>query len=146
MIFIGNNIKVKTGIEQGCIYNFSPKDGVSNHYYMVLNKNPKTDDEIYLAPFTSKKEKILKFIEYAKLDRKTFVDIPDKECTFLPRPKEGGIDCSRPIEVTLTKLIQLIDESSGSCNYPKAGQTLIQRVIDGVKLSPMVKPVIKTSL
>lgn len=146
MIFISNDIKVKTGIEQGCIYNFSPKDGVLNHYYMVLNKNPKTDSEVYLVPFTTKKEKIIKFIEYRKLDRKTFVDIPNKECSFLPRSQDGGIDCNRPIEVTLTKLIELIDNSSGSCNYPKVGKSLLQLVIEGVTASPMVKPVIKLSL
>jgi len=113
---------------------------------MVLNKNPKTDSGVYLVPFTTKKEKIIKFIEYAKLDRKTFVDIPDKECSFLSRPQDGGIDCNRPIEITLTKLIELIDNSSGSCNYPKARETLLKLVIEGVNASPMVKPVIKTCL
>jgi len=146
MIFITNDVKVRAGIEQGCIYNFSPKDGILNHYYIILNKNPKTDKELYLIPFTTKKEKILKFIEYRKLDRKTFVDIPDKECLFLSRPKDCGLDCNRPIEVTLDKLIELIDNSNGSCNYQKAGINLIKQMIYGVGVSPMVKPVIKMLL
>lgn len=146
MIYVPNEVKVKIGIEQGCIYNFSPVNNVSNHYYLVLNKNPKQDSEIYLAPFTTKKEKVLKFIEFRKLDKATFVLLNEKECVFLPYKKEAGIDCNRLLHTEINTLIQLIDNSKGSCNYPKAEKTLLERVLIGVKASSMVSPNIKSFL
>jgi hypothetical protein len=140
MVDISNRIKVLAGIEQGCIYNFSPNDGVINHYYVVLNKTPKHDEEINLAVFTTKKDNVLRFIELKKLDKNTYVDIEKKEINFLPVRDNMGIDCNRLVYVNKEKLIELIDNSGGSCNYPVLKKSVLEKVIKGVKLSRMVKP------
>ena len=142
MIVISNEVKIRAGIEQGCVYNFSPLVGVYNHYYVVLNKNPKSDDEIYLAPFTTKKEKVLKMIELARLDLKTCVEVTKSDCSFLLH-KSTVIDCNRVISTTVEDLIGLIEKSEGSCNYPKLSEGLLERVLNGVRVSRMVKPVVK---
>lgn len=97
MVPISNEIKVKIGITQGQVYNFSPKQGVLNHYYVVLNKDPKSSEEIYLAPFTSQKDNVLKFIKMNGFDEKTYVEINSGECNFLPKKSQSGIDCNRLI-------------------------------------------------
>lgn len=145
-ILISNQIKVSIGIKQGCLYNFSPKSGVSNHYYIVLNRNPKDNQEIHLAPFTTKKESVLKLIELKKLDRKTFVEIKKGDCNSLPQRDEMGIDCNRLIHVDIETLIELIDKSNGSCNYPDLRQDILEKVIEGVKLSRLVKPSAKLDI
>lgn len=146
MVDIPNRIKVILGIRQGQVYNFSPKSGVSNHYYVVLNKSPKDDKEIYLAPFTTKKEKVLKFIEVARLDKKTCVEITRGDCKFLPQEDSTIIDCNRLIYTDIAQLVDLINESAGNCNYPQIKPELITRVIEAVKASKMVKNIVKDLL
>jgi hypothetical protein len=146
MVFIPNEIKVRIGIRQGSIYNFSPKYGIPNHYFIVLNKEPKRDDEIYLASFTSKKNDALNHIKHYSLDIKTFIQIGEGECLFLPKPKESCINCNFVRKVDLSKLVELIDASSGCCDYPAISESLIIKIIDGVKLSPMIGKDVKDSL
>ena len=143
---ITTTVKVKIGIEQGSVYNFAPKDVVPNHYFIVLNKNPKRDSEIHLAPFTTKRGKILNFISLQKLSTETFVEIKEDECVFLPRREESCVDCNRLIKISLENLIELIDSSNGSCNYPKVEEALLERVIKGVRASRMVSTAIKATL
>ena len=146
MIHIPNDAKVALGIRQGQVYNFSPKSGVDNHYFVVLNKNPRNDTEIYLAPFTTKKEKVLNFIEINKLGKGTCVEIKKGDCKFLPREDSTVIDCNRLVYTDLARLIELIDESSGNCNYSQIKQELMSKIIGAVKASKMVKNIIKESL
>lgn len=146
MVDIPNRVKVLAAIAQGSIYNFSPKVGVSNHYYVVLNKNPKEDEEINLAVFTTKKENVLKFIEVKKLNKITYVDIIKGECSFLPIRDNMGIDCNRLVYINKERLIELIDDSNGSCNYPILEENILKKVIEGVKASNMVKPTAQKSL
>ncbi len=146
MVEMSNEIKVSLGIEQGRVYNFSPKDGVVNHYYVVLNRNPQKDSEINLAPFTTKKEKVLKFIGIKKLNINTYVAIEKGECPFLPSRDNAGIDCNRLIYTTKERLIELINESNGSCDYPVLEKSLLKKVVDGVKASRMVKPTAQEAL
>jgi hypothetical protein len=146
MIFIPNKEKVHFGIEQGSVYNFSPETAVENHYYVVLNKNPKIDDELFLVNFTSKKEKTLAFIKQRNFDIKTCVETSNSECLFLPKNKEGCINCNFVKKYDIQKMIDLIDSSNGSCNYPKIPQPVLERVINGVKLSKMVEKYIKDAI
>ncbi len=141
-----NEIVVKVGIQQGQVYNFAPKDGVPNHYFVVLNKDPKNGDVIHLAPFTTKKANVLKFIKFLKLDAQTFVELLIGECPFLARPADSGIDCNRLISPTLDELVQLIDLSDGSVKYPTIEASLLVRVIAGVKVSRLVSQAIKDTL
>jgi hypothetical protein len=143
MVQMPNDVRVKIGIKQGQVYNFSPASDVDNHYFVVLNKNPKDDKEIHLVYFTSKKEKVLKFIEIRNLDRRTCVDVGETECGFLPRKENSGINCNNVLSIDIEKLIVLIDESEGSCCYPAIEDSFLKRVIEGVKMSRLVKPIVK---
>jgi len=145
MVLIPTKIKVQLGIEQGTVYNFSPEKGIVNHYFIVLNKNPKKDDEIYLVSFTSNKDDVLRFIEHFDFDRKTYVEIETNECPFLPRESESCINCNKTRRYDLQKLIDLIDGSDGSC-YSKISNKLMVRIIEGVKASKMVPEDIKRVL
>jgi len=142
MVPISNEIKVKIGITQGQVYNFSPKQGVLNHYYVVLNKDPKSSEEIYLAPFTSQKDNVLKFIKMNSFDDKTYVEIKVGECSFLPKKSQSGIDCNRLIYIDIEELISRIDSTDGGCNYPIIDSEIFAKIKEGVALSPLVKPVV----
>ena len=147
MIHFPNDVKIKVCIEQGSVYNFSPQEGVVNHYYVVLNKNPQKDSEIYLAPFTTKRDSVLRLIEIRGLETKTLVLVEEGECSFLRRRDETSIDCNRLMpSVSIDELVELINGSNGNCNYPKVEKTLMSRVIEGVNASRMVSDNVKKLL
>lgn len=146
MVFIPNEAKVKIGIRQGCVYNFSPKDGIPNHYFIVLNKEPKKDDEIYLASFTSNKKDTLNHIKHFGFDIKTFVEVKENEYLSLPKTEKTCVNCNFVRKFDLNKLIELIDISDGSCDYPVLPKSLMDKIIEGVKLSPVVGKDVKDAL
>ena len=146
MIYIPNDAKVRGGIEQGSVYNFAPNKGVANHYHIVLNKNPKKDDEVYLVSFTSSKENTLRYIKNFNFDIKTLVEIENGECSFLSKPQESCINCNFLKKYDIQKLIDLINDSNGSCNYPTIQDKLIKRIIEGVKKSTLISDEIKSFL
>lgn len=134
---------MKVGIEQGCVYNFSPDTAIPNHYFIVLNKTPKDDEEIYLASFTSNKEGVLRFIEHHKLDEKTYIEVEKGDCPFLSSSKESCINCNQLRRYEIQKLIERIDASNGSCNYPKVPETLLKKILEGVGVSRMIAKAVK---
>ncbi len=144
MIVISNETWIRGAIERGCVYNFSPEKNVANHYYVVINKNPKKDKEIYLVSFTSKKENVVRFVENLKLDPKTFVEVEMEECPFLSKPHDSCINCNYRKKYELQELIDLIESSNGSCNCPKVPDSLLDRIIEGVKASRMIEPAVKS--
>ena len=145
MIPIPNSVRVPVCIEQGSVYNFSPDKNVANHYYVVLNNNPKHDDEIYLVSFTSNKENVWRYINYHHLDKLTCVELNENECPFLPRPLDSCINCNLYRSYPLDKMIELIDGSNGSI-YPKVNAEFLARVIHGVRISIMIGEEIKSAL
>ncbi|MEK7107042.1 MAG: hypothetical protein AAB899_02545 [Patescibacteria group bacterium] len=142
---IPNEVKVKVGIEQGCVYNFSPDIAIPNHYFIVLNKAPKDDNEIYLASFTSNKEGVKRFIQHHKLDEKTYIEIKKGDCSFLATSKESCINCNQFRRYDVQKLIERIDASDGSCNYPKIPETLLKKILIGIGASKMIAKDVKIS-
>jgi hypothetical protein len=145
MIFVPNDIKIRAGIEQGSVYNFSPDKSVPNHYFIVLNKNPKKDSEIYLASFTSKKDNVIRFVNNSSCDPRTCVEVITGECPFLPRESESCVNCNQTRKYNIQKLVELVDTTNGSC-YPKISESLMTRIIEGVKLSRLVASDIRTAL
>lgn len=146
MIRIPNSVTVRIGIQRGSIYNFSPEKGVSNHYFVVINKDPKNEDDMFLVSFTSNKGNVLRFISQHNFDTKTCVNVEDGECAFLPTGKKSCVNCNYVRRYSMQKLIELIDESNGGSNYPKAEESLLDKIIIGVKASKMVAEDIKNSL
>lgn len=136
-ISIPNDVHVRVGLECGSVYNFSPEKEVLNHYYIVLNKKPKQNKELFLTRFTSKREVVLEFIKTRKLDIKTFVEVRKGECSALPKEDESYINCNFIHKYDIDTLVKLIDESNGTC-YPKASNELIERIIEGLKSSRMI--------
>jgi len=146
MIFISNNAKIRIGIKQGNIYNFSPKSGVGNHYYIVLNKNPKTDEQVFFVYFTTKKQKVVDFIKIRNFDILTMVEIKKGECSFLSKRGETCVNCNYVFGCKLEELVCLVDNSNGNCGYPPVSASLLERILSGIKLSKMVSKSIKNLL
>lgn len=140
---IPNDVKVALLIGQGSVYRFSPQNDVINHYYVVVNRSPKDDETLYLVYFTTKKDKISDFISTRGLHSSTMVEINHRDCPFLPNKDNGCINCNSLLEINKSELIERINESNGSCGFPKVPGTVLSRIIEGIKNSRLVKPKVK---
>lgn len=141
-------IRIPLCIEQGSVFNFyidfhDSKRQSKNRYFVVLNRNPKTDLNLIMITSTSQIQKKLAFITKAKISDKTIIEIKAREygvftcdCVF---------SCNEIFEVKMDDLIQKIEEN-GSMNYPKLPDNILKRVIAGVNESPRVSQDIKDLL
>lgn len=137
MIPIPPEVIVRVGIEQGVAYNFSDNKDTPKHYFVVLNKNPKRDKEIYLVSFTTQKVNALRHIKHLKLDIRTYVEVTKNDCSFLPRWNESCVNCNYVKKYDIQELVEIIENSNGK-NYSKISDNLLRRIIEGVKASRLV--------
>lgn len=135
-------------IEQGCVYNFhmevdGPGRQSKNRYFVVLNRNPKTDTALILVTSTTQVAKRLEFIKRAGISEKTIVFVSDREYKVFT--KESVFDCNEVIEVDINNLIKKI-ENNGSMNYPKIPDSILAKLIVGINESPRVSEAFKKML
>lgn len=141
-------IRIPLCIEQGCVYNFhmeadGPGRQSKNRYFVVLNRNPKTDTALILVTSTTQVAKRLEFIKRAGISEKTVVFVSDREYKVFT--KESVFDCNEVIEVAMNELIKKI-ENNGSMNYPKMPDSIFAKLIVGVNKSPRVSEAFKKML
>jgi hypothetical protein len=133
-------IRIPLCIQQGSVFNFfinfsDSKRESKNRYFIVLNRNPKTDVVLILITPTSQIDKRRKFIKRAGFNAKTLVEIKSKEyCVF---EKDCAFDCNSFQPIKMSNLISKIEEN-GCMNYPKLPDDILARLIDGVKTSSRV--------
>ena len=66
-----------------------------NRYFVVLNRNPKTDTALILVTSTTQVAKRLEFIKRAGISEKTVVFVSDREYKVFT--KESAFDCNEVI-------------------------------------------------
>lgn len=141
-------IRIPLCIEQGCVYNFhlevdGPRRQSKNRYFVVLNRNPKTDTALILVTSTTQVAKRLEFIKRAGISEKTVVFVSEREYRVFT--KESAFDCNEVIEVNISDLIKRV-ENNGSMNYPKIPDSILAKLIVGVNESPRVSETFKKML
>lgn len=141
-------IRIPLCIEQGSVFNFFIEFGDSksqskNRYFVILNRNPKTDTALIMVTSTTQIQKKRDFIRRAGINGKTIVEIKAKEyCVF---SYDSAFNCNEVFEVRMEDLIRKIEED-GSMNYPKLPENILKLIIDGVNISPNVSPEVKSLL
>src|SRR5512133_1485229 len=99
-----NNIRIKYGIQQGAVYNFSygsSSNGstTKNRYFIVMNVDPKNDTAIILITPTTQVQKKYKFVDDRGISRDTIVEIKTGECAALT--KDCAFNCNEVHAVSL---------------------------------------------
>jgi len=133
-------IRIPICIEQGSVFNFfhdaqGAGRASKNRYFVVMNRNPKTDTVLLLVTPTTQSEKRLAFVRGRGISEKTIVNVLTTE--YQPFSHDCVFDCNGLVEVKMSDLIARI-EADGSDHYPKMPDTILSRLIHGVKESPMV--------
>lgn len=142
---IAPKIRIPLCVEQGSVFNFSVDFGDSkrqskNRYFVVLNRNPKTDTALIMVTSTTQIEKKREFVKRAGISDKTIVEIKAREyCIFT---SDSAFNCNEVFEVNMSDLIRKIEEN-GSMNYSKLPDNILKQIIAGINESPKISQSIK---
>lgn len=147
-IDIPPKIRIPLCIEQGAVFNFhmevdGPKRQSKNRYFVVLNRNPKTDTAVILVTSTTQVAKRREFVQRAGISEQTIVQVSPKEYPVFT--SESAFNCNDVIEVSMENLIRKI-EDDGSMDYPKIPDSILAKLIVGINESPRIAPAIKKLL
>jgi hypothetical protein len=141
-------VRIPLCIEQGSVFNFRLEvDGANrqskNRYFVVLNRNPKTDTALILVTSTTQIEKRRAFVRRAGISEQTIVVVSPKEYAVFSA--ESAFNCNDVIEVSMSELIRKV-EDDGSTNYPKIPDSILAKLIVGINQSPRIAPAVKKLL
>lgn len=141
-------IRIALCIEQGAVFNFrmevdGPKRQSKNRYFVVLNRNPKTDTALVLVTSTTQVARRREFVQRAGISEQTIVSVSPKEYPVFT--SESAFNCNDVIEVSMDNLIRKV-EDNGSMNYPKIPDSILAKLIVGINESPRIAPAIKKLL
>ena len=141
-------IQIALCIEQGAVFNFrmevdGPKRQSKNRYFVVLNRNPKTNTALVLVTSTTQIVKRKEFVQRAGISEQTIVSVSPKEYPVFT--SESAFNCNDVIEVSMDDLIRKV-ENDGSMNYPKIPNSILAKLIVGINESPRISPAIKKLL
>ena len=141
-------IKIPLCIEQGCVFNFildfdDSKRESKNRYFVVLNANPKTDIVLIMLTSTTQIEKKYEFVRKAGISEETIVKVTPQEYSVFTH--ESVFNCNDVFEIEMKDLIRKIEEN-GNIDYQKISESIIKRLINGVKKSPKVAEDLKKLL
>lgn len=141
-------VRIPLCIEQGSVFNFKLEvngEGrqSKNRYFVVLNRNPKTDTILIMITSTSQVAKKKEFVKRVGISEKTIVIVSPSDYSVFKT--ESAFNCNDVHEVKISDLIRKIEEG-GSINYPKISDTILARLIVAINDSPRVSPAIKKLL
>jgi len=142
------HIRIPVCIEQGSVFNFFlHAEGFGreskNRYFVVLNRDPKTDSVLILVTSTTQITKKLDFVRNAGIVEKTIVTVSPQEYPNFTH--DSAFNCNDVHQVCMKDLIRKV-EKSGADGYPKIPYGIIKKLINGVRMSPRVTREIKKLL
>lgn len=88
---IPRELQVKFGIAPGAVYVIEKQGDVHEHYFVVLNLNPKDDENIILVSATTKHSNEEAHITRLQFGQDTLVKIADSESFVIKR--ESTFNC-----------------------------------------------------
>ena len=102
---ISARVRILAGIQAGSVYYFEEENLSSSepHYFVVLNKCPRTEELLILVCASSQVEKRKQIAKKLGFPSETLVSIsPSDYCLFT---KETVIDCNRAFEKTILLIL-----------------------------------------
>lgn len=142
---IALKIRISLCIEQGSVFNFFIDFGDSrrqskNRYFVVLNRNPKTDVSLLMVTSTTQIQRKKEFVRKSGISEKTIVEVRANEHPIFT--SDSAFNCNEIFPVKMDDLIRKIEEN-GSMNYPKLSDVILKRIITGVNESPTIPQSVK---
>lgn len=131
-------VRVVAGIQTGSVFYFE-EDTISStepHYFIVLNRNPKTEEMLILAIASSQVEKRKERITKLGFSIETLVEISPTEYTLFT--KETVIDCNRAFEKSIQSLADKLEAGCLKVCTEIMPKEIVTRVVQGVLASTQI--------
>jgi hypothetical protein len=103
---IPREMQVRFGIAPGAVYIIEKDGDVHEHYFVVLNLDPKNDENILLVSATTKHQNEQRYIALRQFGESTLVKVGANESAVIT--KESTFNCNRYIDPTLGDLCNSI--------------------------------------
>lgn len=136
-------IRIEAGIKTGSVYYFGEEQlsSLEPHYFIILNKNPRTDEFLILVCASSQVEKRKQIIKRLGFPQETLVFISPSEYPIFT--KKTVVDCNRVFEKTIDSLVGKLEQGKlGVCTEVIEDQ-IVNKLIQGVMVSGQVSEQVK---
>ena len=139
-------VRILAGIQTGSVYYFEEEllSSTEPHYFVVLNKNPRTEEVIILVCASSKVDKRRQIAKSLGFSNKTLVVITPSEYSLFT--KETVIDCNRAFEKIAQSLIDKLEQGKLKVCTELMPDDIVRKLIDGVMTSTQIAEKIKKML
>lgn len=143
---ISARVRILAGIQTGSVYYFEEEQLSSTepHYFVVLNKCPKTEELLILVCASSQVEKRKDIVRRLKFSAETLVIISPSEYALFT--KETVIDCNRAFEKTAQSLIDKLEQGKLKACTKLMPENIVHKLIGGVIASTQIAEKIKILL
>jgi hypothetical protein len=104
------HVRILATIKTGSVYYFEEERLASNepHYFVVLNRSPRTEELLILVCASSQVEKRRQIIQKLGFPQETLVSVSHAEYPLFT--KDTIIDCNRAFEKTPESLIEKLEQ------------------------------------
>ena len=139
-------VRILATIKTGSVYYFEEEQLSSPepHYFVVLNKEPRTEEFLILVCASSQVEKRRQMIQKLGFPQETLVFISSSEYPLFRR--DTVIDCNRAFEKTARSLIEKLEENRLRVCTEIMPEEIVQKLVQGVMTSTQVSGKIKKML
>ncbi len=140
------HIRILATIQPGSIYYFEEEQLSSPepHYFIVLNKDPLTEEFLILVCASSQVEKRRQIAIKLGFPKETLVFVSPSECSLFT--KDTVIDCNRVFEKTSQSLIEKLEQENLKVCAEVIATEIIAKLIQGVLASSQVSEKIQQLL
>ena len=140
------HVRILAAIQTGSVY-FFEEDELSSrepHYFIVLNKNPRTEEFLMLACASSQTDKRKRIAKKLGFPDETIVIVSPAEYSLFT--KETVIDCNRVFEKSIQTLIEKLELNKLRPCIQLMPQEIIQKLVKGVLASNQVSEKVRKML
>lgn len=143
---ISARVRILAGIQTGSVYYFEEEELSSTepHYFVVLNKDPQTDELLILVCASSQVEKRKQIAQKLGFSSETLVVISPSDYALFT--KETVIDCNRAFEKTAQSLIDKLEQKKLHICTELMSEDIIQKLVGGIIASTQIAEKIKKIL
>jgi hypothetical protein len=138
--------RISETIETGSVYYFKEEELSSTepHYFIVLNKNPRTEEFLMLVCASSQVEKRKRIAKYLRFPESTLVVVSPSEYSRFT--KDSVVDCNRIFEKTIQSLIEKLEKGQLKLCETLMPKEVIQKLISGALASNQVSEKVRKML
>lgn len=143
---ISPSVRILATIKTGSVYYFEEEELTSNepHFFVVLNRNPRTEEFLILVCASSQIERRKQIIQRLGFPQETLVFVLPSEYPIFS--KDTVIDCNRVFEKTSQTLIEKLEQNKLKVCTEIMPDTILQKLTEGILASTQISKKVKRML